>query len=190
MTDFSPLVLRLNKEFMKIAISGKGGVGKTTLAGSLARHLAAAGNRVLAIDADPDSNLPSALGIDSDRLDEVQPLASLKKLIEERTGAKAGTFGGMFKMNPRVDDIHDEYSLEHEGIKLLTLGTVPTGGTGCLCPESTLLRGLRFGDFFRVVGCYSFSTSFFFTDSNPNFLPLSMAGIPEAIHSGCGSSFR
>lgn len=127
---------------MKIAISGKGGVGKTTIAGALARHLAGRGNTVLAIDADPDSNLPSALGVDPSRLKEIKPLAAMRELIAERTGAQPGTFGGMFKMNPKVDDIPDEYSLVHEGVKLITLGTVPKAGTGCLCPEGTLLRVL------------------------------------------------
>lgn len=127
---------------MKIAISGKGGVGKTTLAGCLARLLADRGQKVLAIDADPDSNLPSAIGIPPSILSRIQPLAELKELVAERTGAQPGTFGGMFKLNPKVDDIPDAFSLSHGGIKLLTLGTVPKGGGGCLCPESTLLRVL------------------------------------------------
>lgn len=127
---------------MKIAISGKGGVGKTTLAGCLARYLADQGQVVLAIDADPDSNLPSAIGVPLERLAEVQPLAQLKELVAERTGAQPGSFGGMFKLNPKVDDIPDTYSLTYGGIKLLTLGTVPLGGGGCLCPEGTLLRVL------------------------------------------------
>ncbi len=127
---------------MKIAISGKGGVGKTTLAGCLARYLADQGQRVLAIDADPDSNLPSALGVPPEKLGSVQPLTHLKALVAERTGAKPGTFGGMFTLNPKVDDIPDTYSVDHQGIKLLTLGAVPLGGGGCLCPEGTLLRGL------------------------------------------------
>ncbi|MBI5439751.1 MAG: AAA family ATPase [Deltaproteobacteria bacterium] len=127
---------------MKIAISGKGGVGKTTLAGCLARLLADRGQKVLAIDADPDSNLPSAIGVPAETLAAVQPLAQLKDLVAERTGAKPGTFGGMFKLNPQVDDIPDVYGLDYNGIKLLTLGTVPLGGGGCLCPESTLLRVL------------------------------------------------
>lgn len=127
---------------MKIAISGKGGVGKTTLAGAIALYLASTGHRVLAIDADPDSNLPSSLGVDPKRLAEIKPLASLKNLVAERTGAKPGTMGGMFRLNPRVDDIPDTYSIEERGVKLLTLGTVPKGGMGCLCPESTLLRVL------------------------------------------------
>ncbi|MDZ4185067.1 MAG: carbon monoxide dehydrogenase accessory protein CooC [Desulfuromonadales bacterium] len=127
---------------MKIAISGKGGVGKTTLAGCLARLLAEQGQRVLAIDADPDSNLPSALGVPPEKLGAVQPLTHLKNLVAERTGAKPGTFGGMFTLNPKVDDLPDAYSVEHLGIKLLTLGSVPLGGGGCLCPEGTLLRSL------------------------------------------------
>ncbi|GAB4282523.1 MAG: carbon monoxide dehydrogenase accessory protein CooC [Deferrisomatales bacterium] len=127
---------------MKIAISGKGGVGKTTLAGCLARLLAAQGQTVLAIDADPDANLPSAIGIPAAQLDSFQPIAQMKELVAERTGAQPGTFGGMFKLNPKVDDIPDTYSTEFQGIKLLTLGTVPKGGGGCLCPENTLLRAL------------------------------------------------
>jgi CO dehydrogenase maturation factor len=127
---------------MKIAVSGKGGVGKTTLAGCLARLLADRGQIVLAIDADPDSNLPSAIGIPSQELAKIQPLAQMRELVSERTGAQPGTFGGMFKLNPKVDDLPDAFSLSHGGIRLLTLGTVPKGGGGCLCPESTLLRVL------------------------------------------------
>src|SRR5262245_17487602 len=100
---------------MKIAISGKGGVGKTTLAGCLARFLADQGQKVLAIDADPDSNLPSAIGIPLADLSRIQPLAQLKELVAERTGAQPGTFGGMFKLNPKVDDIPDAFSLSHGG---------------------------------------------------------------------------
>ena len=127
---------------MKIAISGKGGAGKTTLAGCLARFLSDSGQKVLAIDADPDSNLHSAVGVPATELMKIQPLAQMKELVAERTGAKPGTFGGMFKLNPKVDDIPDAYSLNFKGIRLLTLGTVPKGGGGCLCPEGTLLRGL------------------------------------------------
>lgn len=127
---------------MKIAVSGKGGVGKTTLAGAMCRYFADEGRTVLAIDADPDSNLPSAIGVTLEQMAAIKPLASLKELVAERTGAKPGTFGGMFKLNPEVGDIPDTYSIEYKGIKLLTLGTVPKGGTGCLCPESTLLRVL------------------------------------------------
>jgi CO dehydrogenase maturation factor len=127
---------------MKIAISGKGGVGKTTLAGCLARLLAEQGRTVLAIDADPDANLPSAIGVPEEKLEAFQPLAQLKDLVAERTGAQPGTFGGVFKLNPKVDDIPDSYSTNYRGIKLLTLGTVPKGGGGCLCPENTLLRAL------------------------------------------------
>ena len=128
---------------MKLAISGKGGVGKTTFAGCLAKVLADDGYKVLAIDADPDSNLASALGFTEEELKDITPIAEMTKLIEERTGAKKGTFGGFFKLNPKVDDIPDKFYIENkDGIKLLVLGTVPQGGGGCFCPENVLLKNL------------------------------------------------
>lgn len=127
---------------MKIAVTGKGGVGKTTLAGTMARILSARGMKVLAIDADPDSNLGSAVGIAKERLNGVTPVAEMTRLIEERTGTTKGQFGGVFKINPQVDDIPDQFSISHEGVKLLILGCIPEGGGGCFCPESTLLKSL------------------------------------------------
>jgi CO dehydrogenase maturation factor len=127
---------------MKIAISGKGGVGKTTIAGCLAKALAEEGYKVLAIDADPDSNLASALGVPKEKLDKVVPIAEMTKLVEERTGAKKGTFGGFFKLNPKVDDIPDKFCINHNDVKLLILGSVPQGGGGCFCPENVLLKSL------------------------------------------------
>lgn len=127
---------------MKVAISGKGGVGKTTLAGVMARVIADEGKKVLAIDADMDANLASAIGIPSNELSELTPLAQRTSLVEERTASKKGTFGGMFKLNPRVDDIPEEYSVSHKGVKLLVLGGVLAGGSGCFCPENVLLKSL------------------------------------------------
>lgn len=127
---------------MKIAISGKGGAGKTTLAGVMARLLAEEGKKVLAIDADMDSNLASAIGIPSEEVSRLTPLARMTSLVEERTGSKKGTFGGLFKLNPRVDDIPDTYSVTYRGVKLLVLGGVLSGGSGCFCPENVLLKSL------------------------------------------------
>jgi CO dehydrogenase maturation factor len=127
---------------MKVAVSGKGGVGKTTLAGVMARVLAGKGYKILAIDADPDSNLASAVGIPQEVLQGVQPLAQMKELIEERTGAKKGSFGAYFKLNPKVDDLPDRFSIVKDGIKLMVLGTIPQGGGGCFCPENVILKSL------------------------------------------------
>ncbi len=127
---------------MKIAIAGKGGVGKTTLSGMMARYLAEEGYTVLAIDADPDANLASALGFPSELLKDVTPLAEMTPLVEERTGAQKGTFGGVFKLNPKVDDLPDTYSVTHHGVKLLILGNIPQAEGGCFCPENVLLKGL------------------------------------------------
>ena len=125
---------------MKLAVSGKGGVGKTTFSALLARTLSDQGKKVLAIDADPDANLAAALGIDD--ADKVTPIAEMKALIFERTGAQPGTIGGFFKLNPKVDDIPDTLSVQKDNIKLMRLGSVKKGGAGCLCPESTLLKAL------------------------------------------------
>ena len=126
----------------KIAISGKGGVGKTTLAGMLARQYAADGLPVLAIDADPDANLASSLGVPPEAAATISPIAEMEELIEERTGAKPGSSGAYFRLNPRVDDLPDRYALTHEGVRLMVMGTVDRGGSGCVCPENVLLKTL------------------------------------------------
>jgi CO dehydrogenase maturation factor len=125
---------------MKIAVSGKGGVGKTTFSALLARNLDAAGRSVLAIDADPDANLAAALGLPD--AENITPIAEMKELIFERTEAQPGTIGGFFKLNPKVDDLPDALSARLGNIKLMRLGGVKKGGSGCICPESTLLRAL------------------------------------------------
>ncbi len=127
---------------MKIAVSGKGGVGKTTFAGTLARVLATENDTVLAIDADPDANLASALGFPAELLEGTEPIANMMDLVEERTGAKKGSYGGMFSLTPKVDDIPDKYCVVHKNVRLLTLGTVQQAGSGCFCPESALLKNL------------------------------------------------
>jgi len=125
---------------MKLAVTGKGGVGKTTVVAGLARVLADRGQRVLVIDADPASNLALALGFPKD--ERLTPISEMKELVEERTESKSGSMGGFFKLNPRVDDLPDHYSLEKDGIRLMVMGTVKKGGGGCVCPENVMLRSL------------------------------------------------
>jgi CO dehydrogenase maturation factor len=125
---------------MKLAISGKGGVGKTTFSALLIRSLSAMGKKVLAIDADPDANLAAALGIED--ADRIVPISEMKEMIFERTGAQPGSIGGFFRLNPKVDDLPDSLSVKKDNIKMMRLGSVKKGGGGCLCPESTLLKAL------------------------------------------------
>lgn len=127
---------------MKIAITGKGGVGKTTIAAALSLIFAERGRPVLAVDADPDANLASALGISAEKQKDIVTISQHKELIEERTGAEVNSYGRMFKLNPEVGDIAESYSILHRGVSLLTLGAVKGGGAGCACPESALLRAL------------------------------------------------
>ena len=125
---------------MKLAIVGKGGVGKTTLSAALARRLAGLRRPVVAVDADPDGNLASALGVSEDAVP--RPIAQMRELILERTDAKDEGAGLMFKLNPKVDDLPERFSVDAGGVKLLVLGTVETGGKGCMCPEGAVLKAL------------------------------------------------
>ncbi len=127
---------------LKLAITGKGGVGKSTLAGTLARLMAADGRRVLAIDADPDANLASALGLPEELRRTVHTISEERQLIEERTGAKAREFGQVFRLNPDVSGIAEQYGTAFEGTHLLVLGAAQQAGGGCACPEAVLLKAL------------------------------------------------
>jgi CO dehydrogenase maturation factor len=127
---------------MKIAISGKGGVGKTTLASVLARLYADEGKKVIAVDVDPDANLGLALGFSAEEVGKITPIADMKDLIEERTGEQHRGMGGLYIMNPKVDDLVDKFALEKNGVKFMVMGTVRTGGGGCVCPENVLVKRL------------------------------------------------
>lgn len=118
---------------MKLAISGKGGVGKTTLTALLAVSLVDRGYRVTAIDADPNPTLAAALGLPSQ---PITPLLELQEEIEQRVG---GT-GGFVRLNPRVDDLVDRVAVVQGGIRLVVAGAITRGGAGCACPQSVLLR--------------------------------------------------
>jgi CO dehydrogenase maturation factor len=125
---------------MKAAITGKGGVGKTTLAALLATAFAGQGRRVLALDADPNATLAACLGFPS--ADTIPPLSAMADLIAERTGVRPDTPGAFFKLNPRVDDIPDRFAVEHRGIRLLRMGALKKGGSGCYCAENAFVRSL------------------------------------------------
>ena len=132
---------------MKVAVTGKGGVGKTTLSSTLARLYAAEGRTVLAADVDPDANLGLALGLSEEEVNSITPISRMRDLVEERTGATyANKF---FKLNPQVSDIPDKFSKEINGVKLLVMGTVDVGGSGCVCPEHVMLKSILSAMVFR-----------------------------------------
>ena len=124
---------------MKVAFTGKGGVGKTTLAGFFIRSLSSGGKEVLAVDCDPDANLARALGFRD--FDKITPIVDMEDMINERMGIKNGQ-KSFFKLNPKIDDIPDKFSRTKENVKLIVMGTVDKGGEGCMCPESTFLKTL------------------------------------------------
>lgn len=119
---------------MKIAISGKGGVGKTTLCALLAKEAVSQGKRVIAVDADPNPTLALMLGFP----EEITPLVELQELMEERMGS----LEGFLRLNPKVDDIPERFAVERDGIKLLVMGPIRQGGGGCACPQNTFLKSL------------------------------------------------
>jgi CO dehydrogenase maturation factor len=125
---------------MKIAISGKGGVGETLLASFLSQTFAESGYSVIAIDADPDANLAATLGFPHP--EAITPISELSDLIEERVGVRPGQSGAFFKLNPKVDDLPERYSVKKDGIRLMVMGRIKRGGTGCYCPEGALLQAL------------------------------------------------
>jgi len=127
---------------MKLAITGKGGVGKTTLTALIAQAYADQGRQVLAVDADPSPCLAGALGFPDELRAKLAPISEMDDLILERTGAKKGQVGGFFTINPRVDDIPERFSVLHRGVRLLEMGAVETGGSGCICPEAAMLKTL------------------------------------------------
>ena len=125
---------------MKIAISGKGGVGKTLLTSLLSTVFVKFGYSVIAIDADPDANLAATLGFPHP--EKIIPISEMNTLIEERTGARPGQVTSYFKLNPKVDDLPEKYSQKYNGIKLMVMGQIKKGGSGCYCTENTLLHAL------------------------------------------------
>ncbi len=134
---------------MKLAITGKGGVGKTTLTALIAQAYAELGKQVLAVDADPSPCLAGALGFPDELRAKLVPISEMDDLIYERTGAKKGQLGGFFTINPRVDDIPERFSVLHRGVRLLEMGSVETGGSGCICPEAAILKTLFTNLMFR-----------------------------------------
>jgi len=127
---------------MKIALAGKGGVGKTTISASLARFLGEKGERVFAIDADPNANLALSLGMSRAQAEKIVPISEMRDLIAQRTGVEPGSMGAYFKVNPEVDDLPDRFKLEYKGVMFLQVGAIKEPSAGCYCPENALLKSL------------------------------------------------
>jgi CO dehydrogenase maturation factor len=125
---------------MKVAISGKGGVGKTTVTAVWGRQFADEEQDVFLVDADPDANLAAALGVPASDLPA--PLIAMKDLIQERTGADPDQVGQYFQLNPKVSDLPDTYRVDAAGVKLLVLGGIRGGGKGCACPQGAMLKAM------------------------------------------------
>ncbi|AAM24909.1 CO dehydrogenase maturation factor [Caldanaerobacter subterraneus subsp. tengcongensis MB4] len=123
---------------MKIAISGKGGVGKTTIAAGLIKYFAQKGYQVYAVDADPDTSLGMILGLPEERIGSLKPIVAMRELIAERTGGN----GAFFSLNPDVDSILEDYTIRNGNILFLKMGAVKPGGSECYCRENTVLNAL------------------------------------------------
>jgi len=122
---------------MKIAISGKGGVGKTTIASNLVKLFRNEGFNVYAVDADADSSLGLALGIDENELENIKPIIEMRDLIGDTTGD-----GAMYTLNPDVNSFINKYSIDFEGIHFLRMGGIKKGGSSCYCRENSFLKAL------------------------------------------------
>jgi CO dehydrogenase maturation factor len=128
----------------RVVITGKGGVGKTSLTALLARLLARDGHRVLALDADPQMNLPHAIGLPTDEARALVPISQNRDYVEEKTGASSDAGWGLyFRLNPDATDAVERYAVEGpDGVQVMVMGTTVQPAAGCLCPENTLLAGV------------------------------------------------
>jgi CO dehydrogenase maturation factor len=121
---------------MKIAISGKGGVGKTTIMALLANQFKKHGKEVLIIDADPSPHMAQTIGIK--HIEKIRPIAEMTEILVERSGKTPGS--PFYQINPQVDDLLQKFMIEQDGIRLMVLGAIQTAEGGCACPENTVLK--------------------------------------------------
>lgn len=140
----SVLPFRASGDDFRVVVTGKGGVGKTTLTALLARQLARRAYKVLALDADPQMNLPYVLGLRAEDARHLVPLSENLDYVEEKTGARPGEGWGLFfRLNPDVDDVVDRFGVRGpDSVRLLVMGNTVQPAAGCLCPENALLAAV------------------------------------------------
>lgn len=128
----------------RVVVTGKGGVGKTSLTALIARMLSRGGHRVLALDADPQMNLPHAVGVPDEQARALVPISQNREYVEEKTGASSDTGWGLFfRLNPDATDAVERYAVDGpDGVQVVVMGTTVQPAAGCLCPENTLLAGV------------------------------------------------
>lgn len=130
--------MEVHKVQMRIAVSGKGGVGKTTISAYLSKKFAQDGYRVYAVDADPDVSLGTVLRLESNQVINLKPIVDMREVI----AAKSGGGGAYYSLNPEVDDILNQYSIEIGNINFFKIGAVKQGGSSCYCQENSFLNSL------------------------------------------------
>jgi len=125
---------------MKIAVSGKGGVGKTLIAAGLARGFAERGLKTIAIDADSSPNLALTLGLSTEEARKIVPISENKELVESKTDTG---YSGVYRLSFTVDDIVREYSVKTPlNVNLIVMGTVKSMESGCMCAPNAVIRAL------------------------------------------------
>lgn len=125
---------------MKVAVSGKGGVGKTLIAGGLASGFAERGMKTMAIDADSSPNLALTLGLSAEEARKIVPISENKELVESKTSTG---YSGVYRLSFTVEDIISDYAVSTPlNVSLIVMGTVKAMEAGCMCAPNSVIRAM------------------------------------------------